>query len=231
MEIWSSFRKEAEKLLKEAGYEGMIEDAKEEFGDFTFPCFSLAKERKESPVDIAKDIVEKMEKSEYFEKIENVGPYVNFHINPKKMVREVIEAVRNGSLFKFESKGSAIVEHTSANPTGPLHVGRTRNSIIGDTLARILRRYGYDVKVHYFVNDVGKQVATLLWGAKNISLEEGEEREDYRYVKYYQKAYELLEKNPEIEKEVQDIIWRYERGDAELREMANKYIGGIMRGI
>jgi len=231
MEIWSSFRKEAEKLLKEAGYEGMVEDAKEEFGDFTFPCFSLAKERKESPVDIAKDIVEKMEKSEYFEKIENVGPYVNFHINPKKMVREVIEAVRNGSLFEFESKGSAIVEHTSANPTGPLHVGRTRNSIIGDTLARILRRYGYDVKVHYFVNDVGKQVATLLWGAKNISLEEGEEREDYRYVKYYQKAYELLEKNPEIEKEVQDIIWRYERGDAELREMANRYIGGMMRGI
>ncbi|MCD6370389.1 MAG: arginine--tRNA ligase [Thermoplasmata archaeon] len=231
MEILSIFRDEAERLLRNAGYPGKVEQAREEFGDFTFPCFSLAKERKMNPALIAKDVVRNMEKSEYFEKIENVGAYVNFTINPKKLAEITLSSIIQGEIFKFEEKGKVIVEHTSANPTGPLHVGRTRNSIIGDTVARILRRFGYDVEVQYFVNDVGKQVATLLWGVKNLRVEEEGEREDYRYVKYYQAAYEELEKRPEIEKEVQEIIWKYERGDQELRNLAEKYVGGIMRGI
>ena len=64
----------------------------------------------------------------------------------------------------YESNGiKIIVEHTSANPNGPLHVGRARNPIIGDTIARILKFGGYDVTTQYYVDDMGKQVAILLW--------------------------------------------------------------------
>ncbi len=231
MDVLGLFREEANSLLRSAGIELKVEEAKEGFGDFTLPCFPLAKERKKNPAEIAREIVESLPESQYFEKIGAVGPYVNFWIEPNKLARMTLEAIENGEIFDFGSKGRMIVEHTSANPTGPLHVGRLRNSIIGDTMARILRRYGYDVEVHYFVNDVGKQVATLLWGIKNLSIIAKEARGDYKYVAYYQGAYREIEKRPEIEKEVQEIIWRYERGDEELRNIARKYVGAILSGI
>ncbi len=225
------FRGRANQLLKDVGIDAEVEYAKEGFGDFTLPCFSLAKEMRRNPAEIAREIAEKIKDKEYFSKVEAVGPYVNFHINPKKLAEMTLQAILNDSIFEFSKKGKVIVEHTSANPTGPLHVGRTRNSIIGDSLARIMRRYGYDVEVHYFVNDVGKQVATLLWGVKNLAIIEREMRGDYKYVAYYQGAYKELEKNPEIESEINEIIWKYERGDDELRKMARKYVGAILEGI
>jgi len=230
MDVIGIFRERANSLLKEIGVDGEVEYAKPDFGDFTFPCFSLAKEMKKNPAIIAREIAEKL-RDEYFEKIEAIGPYVNFWINPKKLAQMTLDAILNGSIFEFPHRGKIIVEHTSANPTGPLHVGRTRNSIIGDSLARIMRRYGYDVEVHYFVNDVGKQVATLLWGVKNLAIVTREMRGDYKYVAYYQGAYRELEKNREIEREINEIIWKYERGDEELRTMARKYVGSILKGI
>ncbi len=230
MDIISIFRDRANAMLRNIGINMEVEEAKENFGDFTLPCFSLAKEMKKNPALIAKDIAEKL-KDEYFEKIEAVGPYVNFWINAKKLAELTLEEILSEEIFKFQKREKVIVEHTSANPTGPLHVGRTRNSIIGDSLARIMRKYGYDVEVQYFVNDVGKQVATLLWGIKNIKIEEKDTRGDYRYVPYYQAAYRELEKNPEIEEEIQEIIWKYERGDEELRKMAEEYVGSVLKGI
>ena len=230
MDITSIFRDRANAMLRNIGINMEVEEAKEDFGDFTLPCFSLAKEMKKNPALIAKDIAEKLE-DEYFEKIEAVGPYVNFWINAKKLAELTLQKILSGEIFKFQKREKVIVEHTSANPTGPLHVGRTRNSIIGDSLARVMRKYGYNVEVQYFVNDVGKQVATLLWGIKNIKIEEKDTRGDYRYVPYYQAAYRELEKNPKIEEEIQEIIWKYERGDEELRKMAEKYVGSVLKGI
>ncbi|ADD08373.1 arginine--tRNA ligase [Candidatus Aciduliprofundum boonei] len=230
MDIISIFRDRANAMLRNIGINMEVEEAKENFGDFTLPCFSLAKEMKKNPALIAKDIAEKL-KDEYFEKIEAVGPYVNFWIHTRKLAELTLQEILSGEIFKFQKREKVIVEHTSANPTGPLHVGRTRNSIIGDSLARVMRKYGYDVEVQYFVNDVGKQVATLLWGIKNIKIEEKDTRGDYRYVPYYQAAYRELEKNPKIEEEIQEIIWKYERGDEELRKMAEKYVGSVLKGI
>ncbi len=231
MNVLQMFRDEANRLLKDAGIELKVEEAKEDFGDFTLPCFTLAKKFHKNPAQIAREIVEKMDKSEYFERVEAVGPYINFWIAPKKLSEVTLKSIIDGDIFKFEPRGKIIVEHTSANPTGPLHVGRTRNSIIGDTMARILRRYGYDVEVQYFVNDVGKQVATLLWGIRNLRVETSGERGDYKYVRYYQEAYRQLEKEEDIEREIQEIIWKYERGDEELRILAREYVGSILSGI
>ena len=231
MDVLGFFREKANELLREVGVEAKVEDAKEGFGDFTLPCFSLAKMWKKNPASIAKELVEKIGYSEYFSSIEAVGPYINFHINSEKLAEMTLNAILNDNIFRFEDRGKIVVEHTSANPTGPLHVGRTRNSIIGDSLARVMRRYGYNVEVQYFVNDVGKQVATLLWGIKNLAIIAKEARGDYKYVPYYQGAYMELEKKPEIEKEIQEIIWKYERGDKELRELAKKYVGAILQGI
>ncbi|EQD27696.1 Arginyl-tRNA synthetase, class Ic, core domain protein [mine drainage metagenome] len=61
----------------------------------------------------------------------------------------------------FQDPERVCVEHTSINPTGPIHVGRVRNSIIGDSISKLFKRYGYRVTTQYFVNDSGKQMMSL----------------------------------------------------------------------
>ena len=63
---------------------------------------------------------------------------------------------------------SILLEHTSANATGPFHMGRARNPIIGDSVSRLLKYYGYEVSTEYYVNDTGRQAATVAYGIKNF---------------------------------------------------------------
>ena len=57
------------------------------------------------------------------------------------------------------------VEYVSANPTGPMHIGHCRGAVVGDALANLLAKAGYDVTKEYYVNDAGAQVAALAWAA------------------------------------------------------------------
>ncbi len=231
MSIISIFRDEANKLLHNAGIDGEVMEAKEEFGDFTYPCFSLAKEMKRNPAEIAREIVKKIPRSEYFSEVKSIGPYVNFIITPEYLSKIVLEEVLSDRIFQFEKKEKVVLEHTSANPTGPLHVGRARNPIIGDSMARIMRRYGHEVVVHYFVNDAGMQVATLLWGIKNLKLEIADEKCDHKLVRYYQEAFRLAEKNKSVESEIRALMKRYESGDKELHNFARENVGCVLNGI
>ncbi len=233
MDVLGIFREEANRMLRDAGVNLGVEYAKEGFGDFTLPCFPLAKEMKKNPAIIAKEIAEKLEGGEYFKKIEAVGPYINFHISPVKLASLTLDAVLSGDIFRFEPKGKVILEHTSANPTGPLHVGRARNPIIGDTMARILREYGHEVEVHYYVNDAGLQVATLLWGLKNLFrvMKYEDKKCDHLLVPYYQDASRRAEESAEVMEDIRALMRRYEDGDEELREFAREKIGCMLEGI
>lgn len=166
-EALSSLRK----ALQLMGYEAepSLEEPPEGKGDFAFPCFSLAKIGKKNPQEIAQGLAEKIERGEYIEKVESLGPYINFWIDKSKLIRITLSSILESKeeYGALESKGKKIIlEHTSANPTDKLHVGRARNPIIGDTLARILRRAGYDVETQYYVDDMGRQAVTLTYGVE-----------------------------------------------------------------
>lgn len=99
--------------------------------------------------------------------------YLNFNIEDKKRDQLRTEYINQGlkKIYSTEfgynttNKGkTAVVEHTSANPISPLHVGNLRNSVHGDTLARILERSGYDVVRIFYVNDVGLQISFVVVG-------------------------------------------------------------------
>ncbi len=68
-----------------------------------------------------------------------------------------------------------ILEHTSANPNGPLHIGHIRNAILGDSLSRILSKAGYNVETQYYVNDMGRQIAMVVWGLLNLKFNPSKE--------------------------------------------------------
>ncbi|KAA0012307.1 MAG: arginine--tRNA ligase [Thermoplasmata archaeon] len=219
-----------------------IEKPKEELADVAFPCFLLAKKLKKDPAEIAKEIANKI-KGEWIVKVEAVHGYVNFFINTEKLAREILQKIEKmkddfGKLPKKNLK--VIVEHTSANPNGPLHVGRARNPIIGDTIARLLKFGGYDVVTQYYVDDLGKQVATLFWGVKNLKVKdlkvkEKSKKADHQYVVYYQKAFEMMEKDERVKKEIEEIMKRCERGDEklleEIRGVYKKVLDGILQSL
>ena len=241
---YHAFREEVEEQVRNTlgklyGIEDEIKLEKPTgIADLAFPCFSLSKIVKKNPLEIAEEIARNIETKKWIERVKAINGYVNFFINMNKMAMETVKAIMEmrddyGSLE--DKKIKVIVEHTSANPNGPLHVGRARNPIIGDTIARILKFGGYDVTTQYYVDDMGKQVATLFWGVKNLDLEEKEKKWDHRYVAYYQEANKLMEENEEIKKEIEEIIRKCEEGDAktleEIRKVYEKVLEGMMESL
>ena len=133
-------------------------------GDFssTFALTS-AKKVKKSPLNIAKIIVERIElKESFFESVEIAGPgFINFHLG-KKWFEEVLDVIEcEGGDYGSNDSGCGLkimVEFVSANPTGPMHIGNARGGVLGDTLANVFLKNGYDVEKEFYVNDAGNQI-------------------------------------------------------------------------
>jgi len=200
-----------------------------EHGDFAFPCFVLAKTMRKSPAIIASDLAKAVQLSDLFEKCENVGPYLNFFVKQGKFNEYVLSLISE----KKDTYGSSqagkgkdcLLEHTSINPNASPHIGRARNAIIGDFVARILRFEGYNVKVHYFVNDIGKQISMLVLGSEQL-----EEVKFEDLLSLYVSINNQVKENPELEKKVFDLLYRLENGDEEIRSKFRNIVDVCIAG-
>ncbi len=225
-------RKEALDSIGEGGSELNFQPAPEGKGDMALPCFLLAKRSGGNPAEIAARMAGRFERTEHIEKAAAFGPYLNFFADRDSFSDLVLREIESGRLMRPYKKGiKVIVEHTSANPTGPLHVGRARNPIIGDTMARIMRKAGYDVETEYYVDDMGKQAVMVAWGIEHFGRAKEGERPDRVYVGHYQRVNELMEKNGEAAEEISSWIRRYENGDGEIREKVRDAVNQMMDGI
>jgi arginyl-tRNA synthetase len=179
-------------------------------------AFGLAKQKKQAPALIAKDLVGILRKDSRLAgiTIEAKGPYINFIFGAGYVSEAVKEAVKPG-YGSFPEKGIRVVlEHTSANPNGPLHVGHIRNSIIGDTLARVFRKAGYRLEVQYYVNDMGRQIAIVVWGFDHLeTAQRSGEKEDAYIARVYIAANREIENDPTITNEVNILMQLVENGD------------------
>ncbi len=210
--------------------------------DFAVPCFPLAKKLRKAPPLIAEEAAALIPSLGLVSKVWAEKGYLNFQLNDGQLNVSTLEAIAamKGSYGRGDlEKKRVLLEHTSVNPTGPIHVGRARNPIIGDTLARCMRAYGYDVTTEYYVNDVGKQVVMLTWGLENIPAEDLPEvagdKADHRLVVYYQKANKMMESDPEVERQVGQMLRRFEDGDEEVmgkvRRTAKLMLDGIIESL
>jgi len=215
-----------------------LEIPPENMGDFAFPCFSLSPIAKKSPKVIAKDISEKIEKGKWVSRIDVSGGYVNFYISGKHLAYATLNSILEmkeeyGCLQKNNKK--VIIEHTSANPNGPLHVGRARNPIIGDTLVRIFRAAGYDVESQFYLDDLGKQVAILTWGINNIKPKDitspKYDKPDHRNVGFYQVANKLMGEDETVVKEIEEIVRKSEYGDSKTMTLVRDAYKLVLEGI
>ena len=177
------------------------------YGDFAYPCFSLAK-KGENPVEVAKRLASEI-KIKYLE-AKNTGPYLNFYIKWDEFSKDLINNIDDdyGKPDSLDKK-RVMVEHTSANPNKALHVGHTRNSCLGDCLAKILNFYGHEIIIANYIDDTGDQVSDILVGFKvlGMSMETDKKFDQYSgddvYVevnKIYKERPELIEKKKEFTK-------------------------------
>ncbi|WP_160134847.1 arginine--tRNA ligase [Halococcus salsus] len=205
-------------------------------------AFRLAPDLEAPPPQIASRLAAAIDPDayEYISEASAAGPYVNFHPS-NAYYEDTLRAANDDEFGRLDSTGErVVVEHTSANPTGPVHVGRARNPIIGDALANVLDFAGNDVGRHYYVNDAGRQMAVFTWAYESFDesdLPDPErDKADYDLVRYYRKGNELLEEGDEAEveaaeTEIQSILQGLEEDDEATYERVERVVDTVLAGM
>ena len=141
-------------------------------GDYaTAIALQLARPARMAPLKIAEIISEQLEQPDYLQEVTILPPgFFNFQLTLKWVQEETNRILEEGPAYGSFDLGQgkkAQVECVSANPTGPITLGRIRGGVMGDMLARALRAAGYNVTLEYYYNDAGRQI-TLLGEAIQI---------------------------------------------------------------
>ena len=145
-----------------------------EHGDLTTNFAMMhAKSLKMNPIKLAEILVngfEKDKKKLFIKDIKIAGPgFFNLYLDESFWHRSLGYIKSNLIDYGFENIGNGSkvnVEYVSANPTGPLHIGHCRGAIIGDVIASLYDRMGFDVTREYYVNDAGGQIEQLVYSVK-----------------------------------------------------------------
>ena len=193
---------------------------KENMGDYSVPCFELRNDELKNPNEVANYIKENFSKTiDIIESIDVIGPYANFNIDYDILSKEVINDIENrkekyGSLNQGNGE-ELLIEHTSINPNAEPHMGRCRNSFIGDFMSNLYKFTGYDVTRHYFVNDLGKKIALLVLGVEKYGLKNNDFNE---ILDVYVKISKDAKEDESIEAKAFDYLEIVESGNKEMIE-------------
>ena len=200
-----------------------------EMGDYAIPCFSFAKNLQRSPVQIAAELAEQLQKFISQETpitaIQAEGSYLNFTVSAAAMAEVVLPDVFRGTYFKESSKNArerVMIEYSQPNTHKGFHVGHMRNVALGDSLCRIFRYNGYDVVGANYIGDVGAHIAKCLWFYRNYNKETPPEhyRGEWLGELYTQAVKKLDEakgqKKINFQEEVSRIQQKLEAKDEEL---------------
>ncbi len=205
-------------------------------------AYRLAEVAEAPPPAVASEIAGAIDVSdlEFVGSVGAAGPYVNFEPNETYFGATLRAAADDDYGSLPDRTTSVVLEHTSANPTGPIHVGRARNPIIGDALRRVLEYAGYDVDTHYYVNDAGRQIAVFTWAYETFDEADFNPPErdspEYDLVRYYRAGSEYLESADPAEAEaaeaaIQEILQGLERGDEETYDRVSTVVDTVLAGM
>ena len=179
-----------------------------EQGDFSSSiCFSMAKVAKKSPVIIAHEIASALNsdtsKKDYIKKISDENGYVNLWLDEAKYSHSILESIlAEKEKYGISGIGSgikAIIEFPSVNPNKPWHIGHLRNALLGDSISRILSANSYSVEREDYIDDLGLQMAEILWGEDKLESQGGEKYDTVLGKAYVQINKDIAEKHAEAD--------------------------------
>ncbi|QSO50318.1 arginine--tRNA ligase [Alicyclobacillus curvatus] len=223
--------------LSAADVAGLIEyPPNEDMGDLALPCFRFAKQLKKAPAEIAKDVATTLTKAGGFSKVEVAGGYVNVYLSHAGVAREVVDVLRTNALLLFSEerqKGdSAAIDYSSPNIAKPFGVGHLRSTMIGHSIANLLRADGSKVIGINHLGDWGTQfgkniAAYRMWGDEDTVKQNPTRELLALYVRFHAEA----EKNPELEDEGRAWFKRLEDGDEEARALWQWFIDESLKAF
>ncbi|MFP3312366.1 MAG: arginine--tRNA ligase [Acidilobus sp.] len=161
---------------EQTAFRELMEPVKEEYGDASFPAVRYSK----NPEGVAKDLFERLaaDYSVSYVSVNNVNGFTNISFKCQELAAAVKSWLKEDgrlSVPRSPQPLTVVVEHTSANPIHPLHIGHVRNACIGDSLARLLRLRGHRVITRFYIDDMGRQVAIAALGVKLLKINVMEE--------------------------------------------------------
>ncbi|MDW8800362.1 arginine--tRNA ligase [Clostridium sp. A1-XYC3] len=192
---------------------------KAEMGDYAFPCFQLSKALRKAPNMISEELKGKINK-EGFEKVENLGPYLNFFVDKTDFTKNTIEKVlAEGDSYGSSNIGTGkniCVEYSSPNIAKPFHVGHLFTTVIGKSLYQILSSQGYNcVRINH-LGDWGTQFGKLISAYKRWGNEEALEKDPIKeLLRIYVKFHDEAEKDSALEDEGRMYFKNLEEGKEE----------------
>ncbi|MEM2211201.1 MAG: arginine--tRNA ligase [Nitrososphaerales archaeon] len=232
-----------EEAIIKAGFKQIdfqpFEPPRPEFGELSVNvAFSIGNRDNVEPMKVAEAITSKINKESFnlISKFDIYPPgYINFWINlPKFAYQTLIESMSEnyGSLNIGQGK-KVLIEHTSVNPNKALHYGHLRNVVLGDTIYRIFKFTGYDVKVLNWIDDSGVQVADLIVGFlyAGFPLEppKSEKFDHYCGDTVYVKVNEMYEYQPQLLDMRKKVLKEIEDGVSEIAEFTFNVIQKVLR--
>jgi arginyl-tRNA synthetase len=220
-------------------------------GDFSSPvCLPMAKQRRESPMKIAQELAERL-KSEPPPYIQDIGVsppgYLNFKVDWPALAQDLIPRIlREGELFGkpvSQPKKKVFIEHTSVNPNKAMHIGHMRNSVLGDTVGRVLEWLGFSTEVCNYIDDTGLQVVDVVTAFLYLDRPSYTEGSDFKVIwakvpadqpfdyfcwDLYARFQNELEKSPSLLERREEVLHKIEGGHHSVavfaKELASKIV-------
>ncbi|MCM1042814.1 MAG: arginine--tRNA ligase [Corallococcus sp.] len=194
--------------------------ADENKGDYSLPCFRLAKVLRKSPQQIAAELAQSIAADKFIERAEAVNGYLNVFLKKSAAVCDIVFDINaKGDDYGKSDEGkdkTICIDYSSVNIAKSLHIGHLGTTAIGSSLYKIFCSLGYSVVGINHLGDYGTQfgkmiVAYKLWGDDEKIRKGGAKALQEIYVKYHQEA----EKNPALDDEARAWFAKIERGDEE----------------
>ena len=210
--------------------ESYVEIPKDETnGDFAFPCFRLAKELKQSPVNIANNIKDNIKvDSNIISKIDVVNGFLNFYIAKECLAKETIQKFDTqkedyGKSNIGEGK-TVIVEYSSPNIAKPFHIGHLKTTIIGNSLYKLYKYLGFKTIGINHLGDYGTQFAKLIEGYKRWGAEYDFSTDPIdKLADIYKRINALCEDDEKVLEECRATFKKLEDGDPYCLDLWNKF--------
>ncbi len=199
-----------------------------QWGDYAFPCFSLAKIRRKPPKTLAREISGNFQPGELLTECTAEGAYLNFRIRRNAWAEKVLklifsEAGEYGKSREGEGK-TVLVEFSSPNIAKPFHVGHLRSTIIGNSLCEIHERLGYAIVRLNHLGDWGKQFGEVITGYKHWGSPEQLEANPLRHLfEVYSRFHSEGETKPELHEEARGWFKKLEEGEPEARRLWKRF--------
>lgn len=206
-----------------------------EMGDYAFPCFLLAKELRKSPADIAKGLAGKIMPGKLIHSVIVQGGYVNFFVVKEELSKRILnEVFEKKEKYGSQSKKDylILVESPGPNTNKPLHLGHVRNMVLGNALQNIFEFLGNSTKRIDMVNDRGVHICKSMLAYKKFGHDEMPEKKTDHFVgDYYVRFDAESKKDPDLEKETQEMLVKWENGDKETMALWKKMNDWAVSGI